>query len=84
MPRVRRRVAARGRAGDAAQQDQFPRYTEAGKKFKDALEAIPGAYNYNRSDSMTDFFSTNFHLDVGFDWEWEKAAKDALFAKATG
>lgn len=60
----------------------YPRYAPEGRAMMDTLKAIADAYRYDRSDSMTDYFDTNFYLHVDVDHEVETAARDAILAKA--
>jgi len=50
-------------------------YTEEFNKVLKDLEAIVNQYNYDDSDSMTDYFNVGFYSSVGIDWE---AKKDLL------
>jgi hypothetical protein len=45
------------------------------------LEAIHGAYNYDGSDVMTDYFDVRYYGSVSIDWEWEAATKEIEIAK---
>ena len=60
----------------------YPRYTPEGRAMLDTLKAIADAYRYDRSDSMTDYFDTNFYLHVDVDHDVETAARAAILAKA--
>lgn len=72
------------RPHDVIPECHFPRYTEAGAAFIKALESLHGAYNYDRSDIMTDYFDVNFYGHVNIDWQWEAAEKAKIVAKAAG
>ncbi len=52
-----------------------PRYTAAAKSAKDTCEAIMGAYNHNRSDSMVDHFDVKFYGHADFCGTWERAKR---------
>jgi len=56
------------------------RYTDAARALLDALEGIRDAYNYDRSDRMTDYFDVNFYGSVSFDWELERDDKARTLA----
>ena len=58
------------------------RYTVAGKSILRVLGGIVGAYNYDGSDPMTDYFNVNFYAHVNFDWELEADAREALYLVA--
>lgn len=55
-----------------------PRYTPEGKAMLSLLERIANAYNYNRSDTMTDYFDVNYYCHVSVDWELEKRLRAAM------
>jgi len=55
-----------------------PRYTAEGKAMLTLLERIASAYNYDRSDTMTDFFSVNYYCHVDVDWELEKRLRESM------
>lgn len=43
-----------------------PFYNARGRAIVKAVEDIANAYNYDRSDTMTDYFNVGFYLTVGF------------------
>lgn len=45
------------------------------------LESLANAYNYDRSDSMVDYYSSNFHLTVDFGGTLEQESRDAIRAE---
>ena len=49
-----------------------------GKWVMEALRRIVESYNYDRCDSMTDFFSVNFYSSVAFDWDWTDMERKVL------
>ena len=46
----------------------YPRFTPEAKALVEKVEGFASAYRYDRSDSMTDYFDTNFYLDVCIDY----------------
>jgi hypothetical protein len=54
------------------------RYTDMGKSVLATLEAICKDYQYSDVDSMSDYFNTNFYLDVKFDFAVEHASGAAI------
>lgn len=57
---------------------ECPRYTEVGKALLRKLEAIVGAWNYDRGDSMSDFYCSNYHAFVRIDSDYESAVCAAV------
>jgi hypothetical protein len=57
-----------------------PYHTAEAAAVEKKLDALLSAYNFDDSDSMTDYFHVRFYKSVGFDWELEKAEKDAYKA----
>lgn len=43
------------------------RYTPEAVALKDKIEAIANQYNYDNSDSQTDYFDVNYYLYVNYD-----------------
>jgi hypothetical protein len=43
-----------------------PRLTEQGNRWIEALEALANEYNYDRSDSTTDYYDKAFYLGISF------------------
>ncbi|MCW2242221.1 DNA methyltransferase family protein [Azospirillum canadense] len=62
-------------AGFHAPYEAQQRMTDAAKALSDILQAIASQWRYDKSDSMTDYFNTNYHLDVKFAWELEQTHK---------
>lgn len=58
----------------------LPYYTEFGSKLLKDLEAMANAYRYDRSDSQTDYFDTNFYVHAKFDSDLEGAERQAALA----
>jgi hypothetical protein len=50
-----------------------PRYTAEAIALRDALDGMLKAYNYDGSDTMTDYFHVNFYDNVDFCGELEAA-----------
>ena len=61
----------------------FPhdRMTTSACSFLRAVKAIVNEYNEGESDSHTDYYRSNFHSSVSFDWRWEKSVRDAQLAR---
>lgn len=53
-------------------------HTEAGRALLQKLELMLGAYNFDKSDSQTDYFHVNFYSTVRFAWELEKAERERI------
>lgn len=49
------------------------RLTLDARRIRDLLETMLQAYNYNRSESQTDYFDVNFYGHVAYDWRLERA-----------
>jgi hypothetical protein len=56
------------------------RYTLAASLLVDAVKSYANAYNYDRSDRMTDYFDVNFYLSVDFDSDLCEASRKATEA----
>ncbi len=50
------------------------------RKVKEAVEALANAYNYDRSDPMTDYFDVGFYLSVDYSGDTD-AERTAILAK---
>lgn len=50
----------------------MPYYTPDGKAFFDRIKAIVDSYNFDGSDTQTDYFHVNFYSDVNLDYEASK------------
>lgn len=62
--------------------DMPERYTEVARVAKEAIEQIVAAYNFDNSDSQTDYFHVNFWGHVDFDYNIETAEREQLLAVA--
>jgi hypothetical protein len=51
------------------------RYTDAGHALRETLSRMLGAYNFDGSDSMTDYFHVNFYAFIDFDRDFEQAER---------
>jgi D-alanyl-D-alanine dipeptidase len=60
--------------------DCMPRHSEGASLDLKIIERIVGAYNWDRSDHMSDYYSVNFHQTVAFDGELARAERAALVA----
>ena len=58
----------------------YPRFTPEAKALVEKVEGFASAYRYDRSDSMTDYFDTNFYLDVGISHIDENKARTEILA----
>jgi hypothetical protein len=58
----------------------LPIYTDEARAILDAVEAILAAYNYDASDSQTDYYESAFHANVDFDNRWESARREVELA----
>jgi hypothetical protein len=54
--------------------------SETARAVLEDLTAIANAYNYDRSDSCTDYYDSCFHLSVEYDWEIAQADREAVRA----
>jgi hypothetical protein len=52
-----------------------PLYTPWAQELLDNVKSIMNAYNYDRSDSQTDYFDVKFYGNVEFDWKWSDAQR---------
>jgi hypothetical protein len=59
---------------------EIGRYTAAASKALVILQAIQNQYNYNNSDSQSDYFDVNFYGHVKVAWELEQAEDHAFRA----
>lgn len=48
--------------------DGIAKYTPEALRVLDVIKDIRDAYNYDRSDAMTDYYDTNFGGGVSYDW----------------
>lgn len=49
--------------------DGIGKFTAEATRVFDAITSIRAAYNYDRSDSMTDYYDVNFGGGVSYDWK---------------
>jgi hypothetical protein len=57
-----------------------PRYTADASSTLKKIEEILTSYNFDDSDSMTDYFHVNFYGGVKFDWRDENAERERVVA----
>lgn len=64
--------------------DRINRLSDAAKAVERALESIGAAYNFDGSDSQSDYFNVNFylHIDLAHDEAAERAAILARHGRA--
>jgi hypothetical protein len=60
------------------------RYTAIAQSTRHVIERLVGAYNYDRSDIMTDYFSVRFYGDVTFDHALARKDREATEARLNG
>lgn len=53
-------------------------YSEMGNELLQTVKNIVEAYNYDGSDTMTDYFDVNFYSNIAFDWQYEKAVRELI------
>ncbi len=53
-------------------------YTKEGKELRDKLEAIKDQYNYDNSDSMTDYFHVRFYGHVNYDGDFIRECRNEI------
>jgi hypothetical protein len=53
--------------------NRHPFLNQVGKNIQERLQAICDQYNYDRSDSQTDYFDVNFGGRVTWDWNWKRS-----------
>ncbi|NUB25746.1 hypothetical protein [Azospirillum brasilense] len=54
--------------------------TDAAQALRDILETIASQWRYDKSDSMTDYFDTNYYLHIRFSLELERAHKEWILS----
>ena len=59
-----------------------PRYTQETTDVIAEIESIVAAYNYDRSDTQTDYFCVNFYGHVRVDWQYEASSRKEALALA--
>jgi hypothetical protein len=52
------------------------RYSPERKQLEEKLEEIAAAYNYDGSDTQTDYFNVNFYLHVNADYDYERRQRE--------
>jgi hypothetical protein len=57
-----------------------PRYTAEASSTLKKIEGMLASYNFDDSDSMTDYFHVNFYGNVKFDWRDESAERERVLA----
>jgi len=62
-------VQARNEGVSVWELDNIDKFTAEASRVFDVVESIRAAYNYDRSDSMTDYYDVNFGGGVSFDWK---------------
>lgn len=58
-----------------------PRHTLEASAVLGKVEQLLSSYNFDNSDSMTDYFDVKFYGHVKFDWREESAERDLVLAK---
>lgn len=68
-------------AAKAAVPNEWPRdigrTTDEASALLEELRGIVSAYNYDGSDSQTDYYDVNYAMHVGIDWKYEKELLEA-------
>jgi hypothetical protein len=54
------------------------RYTKIARLTLKVVDLILNQYNFDDSDSMTDYFHVRFYGDAKFDWKYEATETDAI------
>ena len=62
-------TAARASGASVREMDGIGQLTAEAKRVRDVVADIHAAYNYDRSDSMTDYYDVNFGGSVSYAWE---------------
>lgn len=62
-------VQARNEGVSVWELDNIEKFTAEANRVFDVVKNIRAAYNYDRSDSMTDYYDVNFGGGVSFDWK---------------
>jgi len=57
------------------------RFTAPAIAVLDTVRDIVSAYNFDDSDSMTDYFHVNFYTNIDFDSSWETTIREAQLAR---
>ena len=60
--------------------DSEPRYTPEASSALETIKGMLSSYNFDDSDSMTDYFHVNFYGDVKFSWRDESAERESVLA----
>ena len=58
---------------------RLPRYTSEASALVSLIEGFASAYNYDHSDSQSDYYSVNFYDGrLGFSYEIERAERETI------
>lgn len=57
-----------------------PYYTEQAAALLEKIKVMLSAYNFDDSDSQTDYFHVKFYGDVKFDWQEERVERERVLA----
>ncbi len=63
---------------DEIRSSPWARYTHEAKDVLDKIEALLNAYNFDGSDSQSDYFHVNFYTHVKFAFDLEQAERRAI------
>lgn len=66
--------------GEERQMPNCERLSKVARLAREKLKSMLDAYRYDDSDGMIDYFDTNFYAHVDFDWQLERAERDAFEA----
>jgi hypothetical protein len=53
-------------------------WTTEGERILKHVESLANAYNFDGSDSQSDYFDVNFYLNVQYDWDFREAQKKLI------
>lgn len=62
----------------------YPIFNETGKSILDTLRSMVMQYNYDRSDSQSDYFDTNFYCWPNFAGQVTRTQREAIEAELAG
>jgi ribosomal protein L37E len=65
-----------GTEGDVVRYGKVQAHTPEAKRLLETLESIANQYNYDDSDSQTDYFNRGFYTHIGFDNETEEIHRE--------
>ena len=54
------------------------KYSDEATMLRDYIEKVISSYNYNDSDSMTDYFNVNFYSNVTYCWQMERDLQNKI------